>query len=115
MYERGEFDNHDSIQGASAGHALGCRGFRRSLKYSQMQFGAPMPNSFAALLKLKFANPTDLRDTLLAKRWTQSELLERKLIDEIAPPDQLMSKAVELAKREGSKVGSGVWGQIKVR
>ena len=51
---------------------------------------------------------------MLARRWAQAELLEQKWIDEVVKPEELISRAVEVGKKEGVKVGSGTWGQIKV-
>lgn len=42
-------------------------------------------------------------------------MLEKRLVDEVVEPDQVLPKALELAEREGGKIGSGVWGQMKVR
>lgn len=59
-------------------------------------------------------NGPALRDTLLAKRWTQPELLKHGLIDEAVPADKVLPRALEVAKAEGAKVGLGTWGSIKV-
>jgi enoyl-CoA hydratase/carnithine racemase len=58
-------------------------------------------------------SPTVLRDTMLAKRWKQSELLEHGLIDEAVPAAQVLPRSIELATQEGAKVGLGTWGTIK--
>lgn len=55
-----------------------------------------------------------LRDTLLAKRWKQSELLAHGLIDEMVPEAKVLERSIEVATREGAKMGSGTWGAIKV-
>lgn len=51
---------------------------------------------------------------MLAKRWTQKDLLEAHLVDLVVEQDQVVSKAVELGVSEGAKVAGGAWGQIKV-
>ena len=73
-----------------------------------------MPNSFSSILKLRIPHPTHLRDTLLAKRWTQAELLQAGLVDEVVDGGKLMNVAVERAVKEGAKIGAGAWGAIKV-
>ncbi|WVQ71084.1 hypothetical protein IAR50_000609 [Cryptococcus sp. DSM 104548] len=80
---------------------------------NQVTFGAPLPNSFGAFLPALITNPQHLRDTMLAKRWTQPELLKAGLIDEIAEPGDLLKRAVEVGEREGVKVAPGSWGLIK--
>ena len=81
----------------------------------QLVFGSPIPNSFGAILRLRMPYGNHLRDTMLAKRWTQKDLLEAHLVDLVVEQDQVVSKAVELGVSEGAKVGAGAWGQIKVR
>jgi enoyl-CoA hydratase/carnithine racemase len=63
---------------------------------------------------MRIPHPPHLRDTLLAKRWTQAELLSAGLVDEVVDGDRLMHAAVERAVKEGAKVGAGAWGTIKV-
>lgn len=89
-----------------------------------MLFGAPLPNSFGPLLSLRIPHPPALRDTLLARRWTQAEALKLGILDEViddkdeklksGETGKLMQRAMEVAQREGEKVGSGAWGPIKV-
>ena len=83
----------------------------------QIFLGVPLPNSFNTWLRLRLPYPA-LRDTLLGKRWKQSELLAAGMIDEIvddAPPNQkaLIDRAIALGKQEGPKVALGAWGSIK--
>lgn len=80
----------------------------------QLVFGSPIPNSFGAILRLRMPYGNHLRDTMLAKRWTQKDLLEAHLVDLVVEQDQVVSKAVELGVSEGAKVAGGAWGQIKV-
>ncbi|BEJ11769.1 hypothetical protein CspHIS471_0202290 [Cutaneotrichosporon sp. HIS471] len=79
---------------------------------NELLIGLPLPNSFASLLEMRLSKPA-LRDTMLAKRWKQSELLANGIIDEVAPEAQVVSRSIELAQQEGAKVGMGVWGAIK--
>ncbi|TYJ52181.1 hypothetical protein B9479_007226 [Cryptococcus floricola] len=80
---------------------------------SEVTFGAPLPNSFGAFLPALIPNPQHLRDTMLARRWTQPELLEIGLIDEIVKPEEVLKRAIEVGEREGPKVAPGSWGLIK--
>ncbi|ODN84292.1 hypothetical protein L202_00273 [Cryptococcus amylolentus CBS 6039] len=80
---------------------------------SEVTFGAPLPNSFGAFLPTLIPNPQHLRDTMLARRWTQPELLEIGLIDEIVKPEEVLKRAIEVGEREGPKVAPGSWGLIK--
>ncbi|WWC88118.1 uncharacterized protein L201_003022 [Kwoniella dendrophila CBS 6074] len=80
---------------------------------NEIQFGSPLPNSFNALLSLRIPNPKHHRDTLLARRWTQNELLEIGIIDEIVDQDKVVGKALEVGIRDGGKVAAGSWGAIK--
>ncbi|KAK4688468.1 hypothetical protein P7C73_g1659, partial [Tremellales sp. Uapishka_1] len=79
----------------------------------QLTFASPLPNSFPALLTLRIPHPPDLRDTLLARRWTQKELLERGIVDAIIGPGELVKTAIEWGVKEGPKAGPGSWGSIK--
>ncbi|GMK56395.1 hypothetical protein CspeluHIS016_0302350 [Cutaneotrichosporon spelunceum] len=79
---------------------------------NELLIGLPLPNSFASFLELRLAKPA-LRDTMLAKRWTQSELLAHGLIDGVAPPADVVARSIALGEQEGAKVGAGVWGEIK--
>jgi enoyl-CoA hydratase/carnithine racemase len=80
----------------------------------QLAFGSPLPSSFSALLRLKILDPNHLRDTLLAHRWTQAQLVEAGLVDEVVEHEKLLDRALERGREEGKKVGSGAWGSIKV-
>ncbi|WVN90185.1 uncharacterized protein L203_105421 [Cryptococcus depauperatus CBS 7841] len=81
---------------------------------SELTFGAPLPNSFSSMLVSRIPHPQHLRDTLLARRWTQKELINIGLIDEVVEQQQVISRAVEYGAKEGIKVASGSWGLIKV-
>ncbi|WVF70661.1 hypothetical protein IAT40_005454 [Kwoniella sp. CBS 6097] len=82
---------------------------------NELAFGSPLPNSFNALLALRIPNPKEQRDTLMARRWTQPELLKMGLLDEIVEPgsDSLDKKALEIAVKEGGRIAAGSWGAIK--
>nr|ODN86394.1 enoyl-CoA hydratase/isomerase [Cryptococcus depauperatus CBS 7841] len=80
---------------------------------SELTFGAPLPNSFSSMLVSRIPHPQHLRDTLLARRWTQKELINIGLIDEVVEQQQVISRAVEYGAKEGIKVASGSWGLIK--
>ncbi|WVO17729.1 hypothetical protein L204_105427 [Cryptococcus depauperatus] len=81
---------------------------------SELTFGAPLPHSFSSMLVSRIPHPQHLRDTLLARRWTQKELINIGLIDEVVEQQQVISRAVEYGAKEGIKVASGSWGLIKV-
>lgn len=78
----------------------------------QLLIGLPLPNSFATFLQMRLSRPV-LRDTMLAKRWKQSELLAEGLIDEVVPEAQVVPRAIAVATQEGAKIGLGTWGAIK--
>ncbi|WVR05613.1 hypothetical protein IAU60_002635 [Kwoniella sp. DSM 27419] len=80
---------------------------------NEVQFGSPLPNSFDALLSARIPDPTQLRDTLLARRWTQPELQSMGLVDAVVPPEQVLSRALEIAAKESPNVAAGSWGAIK--
>jgi enoyl-CoA hydratase/carnithine racemase len=80
----------------------------------KLAFGSSLPNSFSSLLRLKIPNPNHLRDTLLARRWTQKDLLAAHLVDEVVEGERLLERARERAIEEGMKIRAGAWGIIKV-
>jgi enoyl-CoA hydratase/carnithine racemase len=86
----------------------------------QLTFGSPLPNSFGPFLSLRIPHPPHLRDTLLARRWKQSEAVEIGLLDEVVDDTgegkegAVVKRAMEIARREAPKVGAGSWGAIKV-
>ncbi|WVQ97034.1 hypothetical protein IAU59_004144 [Kwoniella sp. CBS 9459] len=90
---------------------------------NELAFGSPLPNSFNALLALRIPNPREQRDTLMARRWTQPELLKMGLLDEIVESgsgsgsgsgtDALDRKALEIGVKEGGRIAAGSWGAIK--
>ncbi|CAK9783132.1 ClpP/crotonase [Cutaneotrichosporon oleaginosum] len=97
--------------------ALACdfrvmNGDKGMMSMNELLIGLPLPNSFGKFLQMRLS-PTVLRDTMLAKRWKQTELLAHGLIDEIVPEAQVVPRAIEIATQEGTKVGLGSWGAIK--
>ncbi|ADV21442.1 enoyl-CoA hydratase/isomerase [Cryptococcus gattii E566] len=80
---------------------------------NEITFGSPLPNSFSTLLANRIPNPQHLRDTLLARRWTQPELLKIGLVDKVVEQDKVIEEAVELGAKEGIQVAPGSWGLIK--
>ena len=83
----------------------------------KISFSSPLPNSFAAFLRLRIPHPPHLRDTLLGRRWTQAQALDAGIIDEIVEAtgaEAVVSRAVEIGQREGVKAAPGPWGMIKV-
>ena len=90
------------------------RAFQKRLADHQLTFGSPLPNSFSALLSLRIPHPQHQRDTLLARRWTQPELRDFGLVDEVVEADVLSDRAAETGLKEAGKCASGAWGSIKV-
>lgn len=92
----------------------------------QLTFSSPLPNSFAPILSQRIPHPQHLRDTLLARRWKQSEALSMGILDEVVDDaneaseaggeghGKLVKRAIEVGVREGVKVGPGSWGAMKV-
>ena len=66
------------------------------------------------MIRLRFPNPAHHRDTMLAKRWTQAELLKIGMLDAVVEGDKVLQTALEMGLKEGPKVGAGPWGLIKV-
>lgn len=52
---------------------------------------------------------------MLARRWTQPELLKIGLVDKVVEQDKVIEQAIELGAKEGIRVAPGSWGLIKVR
>lgn len=63
---------------------------------------------------MRLPKPVDLRNTLLGVRFNQKDLLGMGLIDEIVDEAKLLQRAMDVAAKEGEKVGHGVWGSLKV-
>lgn len=88
--------------------------FQQKRPNEQMSFGSPLPNSFSTILRLRLPKPQHQRDCLLGHRFNQQQLTEMGLLDGTAEPEKLMDTCIELAQKEGPRVGWGVWGIIKV-
>jgi len=87
------------------GKAWGCM--------NEIEFGAPFPPLFAALLRYRMPSPALLRKCGLGHRFTPPELLKEGLVDEIVDGGMVISRAVEIGQVEGGKVGNGSWGGMK--
>ena len=70
-------------------------------------------------MSAKIPHSQYLRDTLMARRWTQTELLSSSLVDEIVDTAEnegaLVARAIQLGIEKGPVVGPGSWGCLKVR
>ncbi|GJJ08298.1 hypothetical protein Clacol_002509 [Clathrus columnatus] len=83
---------------------------------NKVHFGAPLPPSFSALLSKKVLDQCVLRKiTLEGHRFTPSELLQSKLVDEIVDGDinALLQSASKFAEKWSQNATNGVWGLIK--
>lgn len=70
-------------------------------------------DGIGALPRLKL-HPQIARKMLLeAHRWTGQEALKDGIVDEIAPPDQMRQRAVELAKSVAPRAAMGVYGLLR--
>lgn len=83
---------------------------------NEIHFAAPWPYHFAVLFRAKVTSPTVLRKFALeGARFEPSELLELRLVDELASSTQeVIKKSTALANAWGGNAASGVWGLIKV-
>ncbi|KAF8313082.1 ClpP/crotonase [Clavulina sp. PMI_390] len=82
---------------------------------NEILFGAPMPTSFAAIMRYKLPSPSMLRGVVMeAKRYTGKELLELGVVDAVADNGAgVMKAARELAAARGDLAKTGVWGIMK--
>lgn len=79
-------------------------------------FGAPLPQSLAAILNYKLPTPQAVRKTALeGHRWTPQELHAIGVVDVLAEGDTdgVLAAARELAKQKAPLAKSGVWGLMK--
>lgn len=82
----------------------------------QIDFGAPFPAFFAAVIRAKCnATPALIRDISLGKRFTAPDLLQVGLIDQIVPAADVQERALQLGNKIAPKSAQGPWGTIKVR
>jgi enoyl-CoA hydratase/carnithine racemase len=86
------------------------------VSYLQIEFGAVMPYSFAAILGYKLGSPKVVRQVCLeAKRFTGKELCDLGVIDVLAEDGTGVLKAArDLAAEKGKLANTGVWGLMKV-
>ncbi|WVQ85591.1 hypothetical protein IAT38_007757 [Cryptococcus sp. DSM 104549] len=80
---------------------------------NEVVFGSAIPNAFHEILRYKIPNQANLRDTFLAHRWTQPELLKIGLVDEVVEPSEVVKRAVQMGVERGPIVAAGSYGAIK--
>ncbi|EIW84215.1 ClpP crotonase [Coniophora puteana RWD-64-598 SS2] len=85
---------------------------------NEVQFGAPWPLSFTAVLNAKVTAPGTRRKVALeGHRFTPSEALTAQMVDHLAPGAEgaagVLKKATELAREVSALPKQGVWGVIK--
>lgn len=70
-------------------------------------------NGIGALPRLKLRPQIARKMLLEAHRWTGTEALKDGIVDEIAEPDQLMKRAIEVAKEHAPRAKMGVYGLLR--
>ncbi|KAH7930237.1 ClpP/crotonase [Leucogyrophana mollusca] len=85
---------------------------------NEINFGAPWPLSFAAIMEAKVASPTVRRRIALeGHRMTPTEALAAEVVDRLAPGAEGTKGVLEVAEKLAVEVGGlakeGVWGAIK--
>jgi enoyl-CoA hydratase/carnithine racemase len=82
---------------------------------NEVDFGAPWPVSFAALVRAKVSTVRSL--ALEGHRFTPAEARDAGLVDEIVTggTQGVLKRAREIAEEKAPKAREGVWGVIKVR
>jgi len=80
---------------------------------NEVDFGAPWPVSFAALVRAKVS--AIRRFMLEGHRFTPPEARDAGLVDEIVPGGTrgVLKRALEIAEEKAPKAREGVWGVIK--
>jgi enoyl-CoA hydratase/carnithine racemase len=84
---------------------------------NEVHFGAPWPRSFAALFRAKVADARALRAVALeGARLTPQRAHALGVVDEVGgqKTEEVLARAVVLAKGAAPGARSGVWGLIKV-
>ena len=66
-----------------------------------------------ALLRLKLRPQTARKMLLEAHRWTGKEALKDGIVDEIAAPEEMFSRALELAKKVRGRAKMGVYALLR--
>jgi len=84
---------------------------------NEVDFGAPWPVSFGAVVRAKVAVTALRRFALEGHRFTPSEARDAGLVDEIVSggTQGVLKRAREIAEDKAPKAREGVWGLIKVR
>ncbi|KAH9966251.1 ClpP/crotonase-like domain-containing protein [Lactifluus volemus] len=85
---------------------------------NEIDFGAPWPVSFAAIVRAKLSRVSVVgKFALEGHRFTPREALEADLIDEVVAGGTttgVLERAREIAREKAPKAREGVWGVIKV-
>jgi enoyl-CoA hydratase/carnithine racemase len=81
---------------------------------NEVDFGAPWPVSFAAIVRAKVSVINKF--AIEGHRFTPREALEAGLIDEVIAGGTtgVLERAREIAREKAPKAREGVWGIIKV-
>lgn len=66
-----------------------------------------------SLLRLKLAPKIARKMLLEAHRWTGEEALADGIVDEIAPPKEMLDAALALANKWATKAKAGVYGVLR--
>lgn len=84
---------------------------------NEVDFGAPWPVSFAALVRAKVSATVTHKFAVEGHRFTPPEARESGLVDEIVAGGTrgVLKRAQEIAQEKAPKARAGVWGVIKVR
>ncbi|CAG8620020.1 13271_t:CDS:2 [Ambispora leptoticha] len=82
---------------------------------NEVDIPSPLHPGMAAILRVKIANAKTFRDAILqGHRFNAQEALDREFVDLVAPGDQVIPKAKELAKKWSVKAGAGpIYGLLK--
>jgi len=84
---------------------------------NEVDFGAPWPVSFAAIVRAKLSRVSVVRKFALeGHRFTPREALEADLVDEVVvggTTTGVLERAREIAREKAPKAREGVWGLIK--
>lgn len=83
---------------------------RRSLSQNEINFGAPLPEGMAAILRQRLTPGTLRKVMLTAHQFTGPEALDAGIVDEIVHGDSeaVISRAIEIAQANIKHSASGV-------
>lgn len=70
-------------------------------------------DGMGALLRSKLTPQTARKVILQGHKFTSSEALADGIVDEIAPPEEMLERALAVAEREKSKAKMGVYGLLR--